>query len=139
MLSFTRAVVRELKARLRLTTGQVRLVRPVTFDSFATRLLRELPQDDAPSWRESGYDGRIRAATSAIVRSAQAAEILATYRHVFVDEIQDLVGVRADMVLQLLRHAHGFTVLGDPAQAIYDHQLRDDRSGTTSRPRFSSR
>src|SRR4051794_5920905 len=42
VLSFTRAVVRELKLRLRQGSTQARLVRPVTFDSFATRFLREL-------------------------------------------------------------------------------------------------
>src|SRR5207247_1748190 len=46
--------------------------------------------------------------------------------------VRDLVGVRAEMVLELLRHLHGFTVLGDPAQAIYDYQVRDERTATTS-------
>jgi superfamily I DNA/RNA helicase len=133
VLSFTRAVVRELRARIRGAKGQVRLVRPVTFDSFATRLLRELPESEVPRlWREADYDGRIAAATSAISRGDQAAAILASFRHVFVDEIQDLVGVRADMVTEILRHVDGFTVLGDPAQSIYEHQVRDDPRATTS-------
>jgi hypothetical protein len=133
VLSFARAVVRELKARIKLTEGQVRLVRPATFDSFATRLLRELPEREAPRlWREAGYDGRIAAATSAIAGGDEAATILGCYRHVFVDEIQDLVGVRADMVLEVLRHVGGFTVLGDPAQAIYEYQVRDEPRATTS-------
>src|SRR5262245_29796769 len=73
VLSFTRAVVRELKARLRLTEGQVRLVRPVTFDSFASRLLRELPESEVGAlWRDAGYDGRIAAATQAIVAGGEA-------------------------------------------------------------------
>ena len=50
----------------------------------------------------------------------------------FVDEIQDLVGVRADLVLEILRHVGGFTVLGDPAQAIYEYQVRDEPTATTS-------
>ena len=133
VLSFTRAVVRELKIRIRLTEGQARLVRPITFDSFATRLLRELPDSEAPRvWREADYDGRIVAATRAIAAGGEAVAILGSYRHVFVDEIQDLVGVRADMVLELLRHVGGFTVLGDPAQAIYEYQLRDDPTATSS-------
>jgi superfamily I DNA/RNA helicase len=133
VLSFTRAVVRELRGRVRMTEGQVRLVRPVTFDSFATRLLRELPDAEVPRlWREADYDGRIAAATSAIALGEEAQAILASYRHVFVDEIQDLVGVRADMVLEVLRHVGGFTVLGDPAQAIYEYQVRDKSASTTS-------
>jgi hypothetical protein len=133
VLSFTRAVVRELRGRVRVTEGQVRLVRPVTFDSFATRLLRELPDAEVPRlWREADYDGRIAAATSAIALGEEAHAILASYRHVFVDEIQDLVGVRADMVLEILRHVGGFTVLGDPAQAIYEYQVSDELTATTS-------
>ena len=50
-------------------------------------------------------------------------------RHVLVDEIQDLVGSRAQLVIALLRRAEaGFTLFGDPAQAIYGHQA--DRDGT---------
>src|SRR4051794_23908515 len=58
VLTFTRAVVRELRSRVRVTEGQVRLVRPVTFDSFATKFLRQLPEAEAPAlWREADYDG----------------------------------------------------------------------------------
>jgi hypothetical protein len=133
VLSFTRAVVRELRNRLRLAAGPARLVRPVTFDSFATRLLGELPVDDAPRmWRDAGYDERVSILTAAMAAGGEAVTILGAYRHVFVDEIQDLVGVRAEMVLETLRHVRGFTVLGDPAQAIYEYQVRDDCAATTS-------
>ena len=47
-------------------------------------------------------------------------------RHVLVDEIQDLVGSRAQLVMALLQRAEaGFTMFGDPAQAIYGHQVRE--------------
>jgi hypothetical protein len=133
VLSFTRSVVRELKARLRLAEGQVRFVRPVTFDAFATRLLRELPPNEAPSvWQDAGYDGRISIARHTIAAGGEATALVRAYRHVFVDEIQDLVSVRADLVMEILKHVTGFTVLGDPAQAIYEYQVRDDPGGTTS-------
>jgi superfamily I DNA/RNA helicase len=133
VLSFTRAVVRELRARMRLQEGHLRLVRPATFDSFATRFLRELADSEISSvWRDADYDGRIAAATSALATSDEADAILGLYRHVFVDEIQDLVGVRADLVLELLRHVGGFTVLGDPAQAIYEYQVQHEPRATTS-------
>lgn len=48
--------------------------------------------------------------------------------HVVIDEVQDLVGVRRDMVEALLdRYADncGFTVVGDAAQAIYGFQVAD--------------
>lgn len=52
---------------------------------------------------------------------------LSPIAHVVVDEVQDVVGIRARFVLQLLDVlvglGAGFTLLGDPLQAIYDFQL----------------
>src|SRR5438552_746685 len=53
-------------------------------------------------------------------------------RHVFVDELQDLVGSRVAFVRALLDASdHGFTLFLDRAQSIYEFQLddgsRDDR------------
>jgi hypothetical protein len=132
VLSFTRAVVRELKDRIGAVGNAARLVRPITFDSFATRLLATMPDDQlAPGWRESGYDSRIAAAARAL-GTDEGKAVVAEYRHVFVDEIQDLVGVRATLVDALLARAFGFTLLGDPAQAIYDHQVRQATDTTSS-------
>jgi AAA domain/UvrD-like helicase C-terminal domain len=131
VISFTRAAVGELKQRIGASASRAGLVRPITFDSFATRILASLG-DAAPSnWKELGYDGRIRAATTALPTPA-GRETLEDYKHVFVDEIQDLVGVRASMVAAILQSVDGFTLLGDPAQAIYDHQVQNDPDQTTS-------
>src|SRR5262249_51933110 len=46
--------------------------------------------------------------------------------------VQDLVSVRADLVLEILRRTSGFTALGDPAQAIYGYQVKGDPTATTS-------
>ena len=54
-------------------------------------------------------------------------------RHVLVDEIQDLVGPRAQLVMALLRLADaGFTLFGDPAQAIYGHQAAQQGAAPAS-------
>lgn len=119
VLSFTRAVVRELRRRDR-EEHALATIFPQTFDAFASRLLAEYAEDDR--WTGRGFDARIVEATHLIVRGA-AEETLSSYRHVLVDEVQDLVGPRADMVRTLLeRHGGGFTAFGDPAQAIYDHE-----------------
>ena len=63
----------------------------------------------------------------------KAIEELKRYRHVLVDEIQDLVGSRAAMTLQILRQVDcGFTLLGDSAQGIYDFQISDQPDAMTS-------
>lgn len=123
VLSFSRAAVRELRNRVASAGGSVAYVRAITFDSFATRLLAQL-QPDGP-WTQESYDGRIVRATSLIRNDERAREGLHAYAHVLIDEIQDLVGERADFVKVLLEAAPGgFTLLGDPAQGIYNFQAQ---------------
>src|SRR5262249_41106198 len=131
VLSFTRAVVRELRRRDR-EAHAFPTIFPETFDAFATRLLGQHATDDR--WRTRGYDGRIQAATE-LVRADEAVDTLGRVAHVLVDEVQDLVGVRADFVAALLQvHDGGFTAFGDPAQSIYDHEAGGD--GETLIPRL---
>jgi hypothetical protein len=129
VLSFTRAAVREIRDRTKESGGDVAYVRARTFDSFATQLLRQI--DDEASWRPLGYDDRIRRATE-----LDLLEPLESFRHIVVDEIQDLVGVRADFVKTVLQSANaGFTLFGDIAQSIYDYQVKQDGTGDNF-PRF---
>jgi DNA helicase II / ATP-dependent DNA helicase PcrA len=60
---------------------------------------------------------------------------------VVIDEIQDLVGDRADFVLALLRRLDpdvGLTGLGDPLQGVFDFQLEQSRSQTSAASVFDS-
>jgi hypothetical protein len=75
-----------------------------------------------------GFDRNIEALGAAISAWTDPAitSRLERFRHVIVDEMQDLAGVRGDLVFELLRRVAaprcegaGFTLLGDPAQAIY--------------------
>jgi len=81
-----------------------------------------------------------------VLRTPQAAEVqraLKGVRHVLIDEVQDLAGVRGDLVFELLKvisppssAGAGFTLLGDPAQSIYGfgvrHAERECLHGTTT-------
>lgn len=120
-LSFSRAAVGELRRRLRATGEDAGRVTPVTFDSFATRVLHEVDPDGA--WTTKSFDGRIAAAIEHVDRFG---EFLSEIEHVCVDELQDLVGVRMRFVRALIEQLDvGFTLLGDPAQGIYDFSLAD--------------
>lgn len=130
VLSFSRAAVGEMKRRLRAAGDAAAYVRCQTFDSFATRLLAEWSNDDG--WRTSDYNGRIRCAVE-LLKGDRAEEILRPIRHVFVDEVQDLVGDRAALVLVLLAGAGcGFSLFGDPAQSIYGFQLDESHARITA-------
>jgi hypothetical protein len=124
VLTFSRAAVREIRNRISAAEGGAMYVRARTFDSFATRLLAQLSPNGP--WSGEDYEGRIRLAAGAIRTMPEAQSLLSDYAHIFVDEIQDLVGERAELVKAVLeKSSAGFTLLGDPAQGIYNFQLED--------------
>lgn len=123
VLSFSRAAVREIRKRCSDVGGDLAYVNVITFDSYATRLLSVIDPDG--EWASQGYDGRVELAIKAI-RTGQADETLCGIKHILIDEIQDLVGIRAEFVKTLLANAKaGFGLFGDPAQGIYNFQLED--------------
>lgn len=137
VLSFSRAAVRELRDRVDRQSVSARRVRAQTFDGWALSLLwQENPQREDLSG--TTFDRRIEMATAAIENGVIESSEQGAPAHVVIDEVQDLVGVRRDMVEALLdRFADscGFTVVGDAAQAIYGFQVADvkERAGETNR------
>ena len=128
VLSFSRAAVHAVTRRLRDSASVTVAPTVRTLDSLAVDILA----DDRREYEHLAFDDRIVAATSVVRANRWHAGD--TLLHVVVDEVQDVVGLRADFLLALLRALPsdaGFTLLGDPAQAIYDFQL-DGRSTTTS-------
>lgn len=111
-LSFTRAVVAEIRERAR-SAGTPR-VTASTIDAFAARCVLDRGEELV-----GGYEATIRRATQ-LLRDGQ---VPLDFEHILVDEIQDLVGVRGTFVAALLHAAGcGFTLFGDPAQAIFGHE-----------------
>jgi hypothetical protein len=124
VLSFSRAAVHEIRQRLARAGNAAQHVDVRTFDSYATWLLSEVDPDG--SWQNAGYDGRIRTATRLVREEEEAADLVKDLEHIVVDEVQDLVGDRAEFVKAILKTTGGgFTLLGDPAQGIYSFQLAD--------------
>lgn len=134
VLSFSRSAVATLTRRiagLRLADEvlmeDLRHLAIRTFDSWTFRMLRQ-GGGAVPVLLARSYEDNIVALTDALADGANAdLDVrLKGIRHVIVDEFQDLPGVRARMVIELLSRLNhggtprvGFTVLGDPAQAIY--------------------
>ena len=135
VLSFSVAAVRELRSRIeRARAGgdaTMSFIDIRTFDSFASRFLRRFiaPND----LQVLNYDERILQATTALKTNKTATLHLKDFKHILLDETQDLVGVRADFALELLRVIKpGFTLFGDSAQGIYDFTVEGSPSRTTS-------
>lgn len=135
VLTFTRAAVREIRRRCRNAGGRLSYVTASTFDSFASRLLRRFQPEALETW--GTYDDRVKAARRLIETDEEARAFLAGYKHVFVDEIQDLVGVRSDFVKAILENSTGgFSLFGDPAQSIYNYQLEGEMRNIGSKELF---
>lgn len=130
VLSFSRSAVREIRTRLRARVadddahGDLDYLQVRTFDSFAYQLLIDVGK--TPDRSSDSYDQNILQASREIKEpGSEAQEAISGLRHLIVDELQDLVGPRALLVVNMLKAmSGGFTLLGDPAQAIYDYQAR---------------
>ncbi|MEU1211375.1 UvrD-helicase domain-containing protein [Streptomyces sp. NPDC005790] len=136
VLSFSRAAVRELTERIERHAAAAQRIRVQTFDGWASALLnRAYPDVD---WGTYTFDSRIEAATEAIDKGAvEGGEYVPA--HVVIDEVQDLVGVRREMVEALLdrfQENSGFTVVGDAAQAVYGFQVSDPEQRAEETDRF---
>lgn len=138
VLCYSRAAVSVIRERLSNVAASGRInytwkeVEVRTFDSFSTQLIYAVmenwPNLLPPYFNieTAGYDQRIEVATS-VMKKKQ--DLLINYTHIFVDEVQDLVGCRAELVLAMLKglpDTCGFTVLGDSCQSLYDYLSEKD-------------
>lgn len=140
VLSFTRAAVAVVQSRLKTAAengeihGMWQDVDVTTFDKLCTRLLYFIAQDANDKKAEKdiaklNYEQRIAAAAKQIECNPS---LLEGCEHLIVDETQDLVGARADLVTRMLANMPnncGFTLFGDRCQSVYEYQVAD--GGTT--------
>lgn len=134
VLCFTNAAVDEIKSRLRtfIRCGADRSLANIdvrTFHSFAWWLIGQANTEFAnEGWipvnlQSLSYDSSLRKAEEAMI--AFGKEIVSSWEHFIVDEVQDLTNERASFVLSIvdacIHGSCGITVLGDACQAIYDY------------------
>jgi DNA helicase-2/ATP-dependent DNA helicase PcrA len=125
VISFSNAAVLTVDGRLR--SGGIAPVTVQTMDSLASEILRVADDVDIAALT---FDRRIERAVRLLRESEDAAERFVDVEHLIVDEVQDVVGIRADFLLAIvdvLPEETGLSLLGDPAQGIYDFQIRPDR------------
>lgn len=124
VLCYSRNAVGVIRSRLREELGQAldeliedeRLI-VRTFDSYATWTLDD---DLRPGLQ---YDQRIALFLQKLPEDPQVLENVC---YLIVDEVQDIVGIRARMVQAMIsRMDGGVLLLGDRCQAIYDWSVRE--------------
>lgn len=121
VISYSRAAIHAMNRRLRAADVQsAASIR--TLDSLAQQIVLEAYGEEISG--RGMFDARVSRATEAVRSSAWAG--IEEVEHLVVDEVQDVVGQRAELLLALVESLpprSGFTLLGDPAQAIYDYLL----------------
>ena len=120
MISFTRTAVAEIRARLHSYVGDASFaIRIATIDSHAW----SIHSGHDPNARLTGsYEENIDRVIELLKTDLDVADELSQIEHVVIDEAQDLVGRRADLIEALLARLPsdcGVTVFSDEAQAIY--------------------
>ena len=99
-------------------------VRITTSDSHAWSLRAGFEDEGIPNtFGEGSYDVSIKQAVELFRNeNPDLLDFMSRVEHFIVDEAQDVVGVRADLILEMLGSLSedcGVTILADPAQAIY--------------------
>ena len=133
ILCFTNAAADVIRTRLKKVALENNMHKEYeeieirTFDSFATNILYMVHSNDA-TYTLSGknYEERIQLLNDELTSNPA---IMENCNYFVVDEIQDLVGVRAEMVLNILSSLPStgyFCLLGDKCQAIYDYSVSDE-------------
>ena len=130
LLSFTRTAVHEVRNRIKelaKTEAPAVAVKIFTLDSQAWQLVNGFANDSSGVF--GGYSQTIDKAIALLEKPTdEAREYFEAVEHLIVDEAQDLVGNRADMVELLINaipKSAGITVLCDEAQAIYGFAEHD--------------
>jgi hypothetical protein len=122
LLSFTRTAVHELRNRIASLlpdAATAAALRITTIDAHAWAI--HVGFDEAATISGS-FDDNVRRASELVRRHDGVFGYVNSVRHLLIDEAQDIVGPRCELVLELI-HAlpaeAGVSVFADEAQAIY--------------------
>ena len=143
LISFTRTAVREIRNRTAACledAGVAYAVKIATLDSHAWAI-------------HSGFDGQARilglyeenieSVLGLVRKDGDVSEYLNEVEHLIVDEAQDIVGIRAELVTAMIRQLSatcGVTVFADEAQAIYGFAEENEvRAGAVREPPLPER
>ena len=134
MISFTRTAIAEIRARLHSYIGDAAFaVKVATVDAHAWAI--HSGYDPAASLT-GRYEENIERVLALVEGDDDVIDYLGNVEHLIIDEAQDLVGLRADLVEAIIARLDpscGVTVFADEAQAIYGFS-EDEEFLTGDRP-----
>jgi len=143
LISFTRTAVREIRDRIAAyleDASAAFAVKIATLDSHAWTIHSGFDENASIL---GSYEENIERVLDLVCSSEDVAEYLSSIEHLVVDEAQDIVGTRSDLVIEIVRRLPDFcgvTVFADEAQAIYGFaDDREVRPGEFEEPSFPER
>ena len=134
VVSFTRTAVNELRNRIGRylkDPAQVFAIRIATIDAYAWSIQSGFLGNASLS---GTFDQNINNVINLIKENHGVFEYISSASHLFVDEAQDVVGPRVELVLELINAIPpnaGVTILADSAQGIYEFAI-DHKSDSMS-------
>lgn len=141
VLCFSRAAVAEVQNRIQKKCAGDEELEGLdwqigTIDSYCWMLTYSDDEQAVENMIPNSYDAGIR---NALKRLNAGKQEVPDYKYIIVDEIQDIISIRAQFILELLQHLEkgtGFALLGDFCQSIYDFQLKDKENDVVTSSRF---
>ncbi|WP_262269607.1 UvrD-helicase domain-containing protein [Microvirga yunnanensis] len=131
MISFTRAAAAEIRRRLHSYVGEASYaIHNATIDSHAWAI-RSGHDPNARLTRT--YDDNIERVIALLKSDENVADEYAKIEHVVIDEAQDIVGSRAELIETLICQLPsdcGVTIFADEAQTIYGFSKRNSKRST---------
>ena len=122
LVSFTRTAVHELRNRIASylpDPGAVAALRIATIDAHAWAIHAGF---DSQASLTGTFEDNIRRVIELVRNHEGVFAYLESVRHLVIDEAQDIVGPRCELVLEIIHalpQSAGVTVFSDEAQAIY--------------------
>lgn len=132
LFSFTRTAVHELRSRIASyldNPGDVAALRIATIDSYAWAIHSGF---DSQASLTGTFDDNIHRVITLVQKHEGVFSYLSTIRHLIVDEAQDVVGPRCELLLEIINALPaeaGVSVFSDEAQAIYGFAEESSHAG----------
>lgn len=119
--------MKEIKDRIDISEAEKIDVTIRTIDSFCSWIIKEIEEEHYKEiFNNTTYDDRIKYVLELLKKNQNLIHSIKKLKHIIIDEVQDIVGIRAEFILEMLKiYNSGFTLLGDDCQAIYDYQSRE--------------
>jgi len=143
-ISFTRTAVHEIRDRIRdylKSPGHVNVIKIATIDSSSWTINQGFDEETGvvrtgnfPSYEEN--IGKVR---ELLENPVIGKQVVYSIDHLIIDEAQDIVGIRAKLLLTLIDKLNkncGVTVFSDDAQSIYGFAIDEEKNKKDKKPDY---